>query len=164
MTAIDRLLANNRARAASFDKGELPSRPALKLAVVACMDARMDLHRILGMEEGDAVVLRNAGGVVTEDVIRSLIVAVRRLGVEEVLLVHHTGCGMVTFTDAEMADELHRDTGVRPAFSFRTFASPEDDVRESEALLEAEPLLPEDLNVRGFVYDVATGLLNEVER
>lgn len=155
-------LANNAKYAEAFDKGELPKLPAGKAAVVACMDARMDPARLLGLEEGDAHVIRNAGGVVSEDVIRSLVISQRLLGTEEIILLHHTDCGMVTFKDDDVKAAIEADTGLRPTFAMEAFPDVEEDVRQSIRRIEACPFIPVRNRVRGFVYDVETGRLNEV--
>jgi carbonic anhydrase len=162
MAMIDELLQRNAAYADSFTKGDLALPPARKLAVVACMDARLDVHKILGLDEGDAHVIRNAGGVVTDDAIRSLVLSQRLLGTEEIVLIHHTDCGMLTFTDDEVKAQILADTGLRPPFALEAFGNLEDDVRQSIARIEASPFLPHKDQVRGFVYDVRTGLLAEV--
>ena len=161
MSEIDDLLTNN-ARYAGEQPTQLPSPPARRLAIVACMDARLDIFRILGLEPGDAHVIRNAGGIVTDDVIRSLAISQRKLDTREVMLVHHTQCGMATFTDAEFSETLERHSGVRPTWSAGTFADADDDVRESIATIKASPFLAQTETVRGFVYDVTTGQLKEV--
>jgi carbonic anhydrase len=162
MSATDDLLANNERYAAEFDKRDLPIPPAKKLAVVACMDARLDPARVLGLEEGDAHVIRNAGGVVTDDEIRSLAISQRLLGTEEIMLIHHTDCGMLTFTDEEFHDACEEDTGVRPEWAVETFADVDENVRESIARITASPFIPKKDAVRGFVYEVETGALREV--
>jgi carbonic anhydrase len=162
MTETDAMLQHNESYAASFDKGDLPAPPARKVAVLACMDARLDPARILGLEEGDAHVIRNAGGVVTDDALRSLAVSQHELGTEEIVLLHHTKCGMQTFTDEEFAEKLESETGRRPDWRAHTFSDLEEDVRESIATLKANPFVPRTDNVRGFVYDVETGRLSEV--
>jgi carbonic anhydrase len=162
MSAIDDALRNNEAYAAHFEHGELPAPPARQLAVVACMDARIDVHAILGLGEGEAHVIRNAGGVVTDDTIRSLAISQRMLGTEEVLLMHHTRCGMQSFTDEEFAGELERETGVAPEWAPGAFVDLDEDVRESVARVKASLFIPNKGNVRGFVYDVETGQLREV--
>jgi carbonic anhydrase len=161
MSATDDLLRNNEAYAGSFDKADLPIPPGKKVAVVACMDARLDPARALGLEEGDAHVIRNAGGVVTDDAIRSLAISQRLLGTEEIVLIHHTGCGMLTFNDDEFRASIEKDTGIRPAWAAEAFADLEGDVRQSIARIQASPFLPSK-NVRGFVYEVETGRLREV--
>ena len=148
--------------AESFDKGDLPLPPGRNLAIVACMDARLDVHKLLGMEEGDAHVIRNAGGVVTDDAIRSLVISQRLLGTREVMLIHHTDCGMLTFRDDDVKDAIEADTGLRPAFALEAFRSLEQDVRQSIARIQANPFIPNKDLVRGFIYDCATGRLNEV--
>ena len=162
-TFTEACLANNAGYAAAFDKGNLPLPPARKAAVVACMDARMDPARLLGLEEGDAHVIRNAGGVVTEDVLRSLVISQRLLGTEEIVLVHHTDCGMVTFQDDAVKAAIEADTGLRPAFALEAFPDAEEDVRQSMRRIAACPFIPRRDHVRGFVYDVKTGRLNEVK-
>jgi carbonic anhydrase len=162
MAVTDRLLENNARYAAGFSDGDLPLPPSQKLAVVACMDARLDVHRILGLEHGDAHVIRNAGGAVTEDVIRSLTISQRLLGTEEIILIHHTDCGMLTFTDDQVKEQIAADTGVRPAFALEAFSDLEEDVRQSMARIQASPFIPRKDQVRGFVYDVRTGRLEEV--
>ena len=164
MSVTDQLLQNNARYAASFSKRDLPLPPALRLAVVGCMDARLDVHRILGLDEGDAHVIRNAGGVVTDDAIRSLAISQRLLGTEEIILIHHTGCGMLTFRDDEVKAQIEADTGVRPPFALEAFADLEQDVRQSMARIDRSPFIPRKDQVRGFVYDVETGRLNEVAR
>ena len=155
-------LANNAKYAEAFDKADLPLPPAGKAAVVACMDARMDPARLLGLEEGDAHVIRNAGGVVSDDVIRSLVISQRLLGTEEIILLHHTDCGMVTFKDDDVKAAIEADTGLRPTFAMEAFPDVEEDVRQSIRRIEACPFIPVKNRVRGFVYDVETGRLNEV--
>ena len=162
MSEIDDLLAGNERYAAGFGAGDLPAPPARRLAVGACMDARIDVHRILGLAEGDAHVIRNAGGVVTEDTIRSLVVSQRLLGTEEVLVMQHTRCGMRGFDEEELRHELRRETGAEPGWAVERFGELEDDVRRSVARVEASPFLPRTDAVRGFVYEVETGRLREV--
>jgi carbonic anhydrase len=164
VSVTDELLSNNQAHTATFDRGGLPSRPARKLAVVACMDARLNPYAALGLREGDAHIIRNAGGVVTEDAIRSLAISQRLLGTEEIILIHHTECGMLTFTDDAFRRSIEDDVGVAPAWAPGAFADLEDDVRQSIARIEASPFIPRKHSVRGFVYDVATGRLREVPR
>jgi carbonic anhydrase len=163
MSVTDTLLANNERYADSFTKGDLPMPPGKKVAVLACMDARLDVHRILGLEEGDAHVIRNAGGVVSEDAIRSLVISQRLLGTEEIILIHHTDCGMLTFDDAGVKRQIEQETGIRPSFALEAFSDVEEDVRQSIARIEASPFIPAKSSVRGFVYDVRTGRLNEVQ-
>ena len=162
MTATDDVLKNNAQYAESFGKGDLPLPPGLGMAVVACMDARLDTHKLLGIQEGDAHVIRNAGGVVTDDVIRSLVISQRLLGTREVVLIHHTDCGMLTFRDDDVKDAIQSDTGLRPAFALEAFGNLEGDVRQSIARIQASPFVPVKDQIRGFVYDCATGRLNEV--
>ena len=161
MSVTDELLQNNEAYAASFDKGQLPMPPAKKLAVVACMDARIVVSRILGLEEGDAHVIRNAGGVVTDDEIRSLAISQRLLGTKEIILIHHTDCGMLTFTDDDFKRQVQEDTGIKPEWAAEAFPDLDEDVRQSIARIKASPFIPRK-NVRGFVYEVETGRLREV--
>ena len=161
MSTTDELLENAQAYAATFDKGDLPMPPGRRIAVVACMDARLNPYGLLGLSEGDAHVIRNAGGVITEDVIRSLAISQRLLGTKEIILIHHTDCGMLTFTDDEFKASIQQDTGIRPAWAPEAFPDPDEDVRPSRARLRANPFIPK-LNVRGFVYEVETGKLREV--
>lgn len=158
---IDELLARNKQYAQTFP-GSPPGAPALHVAVVACMDARLDVHGALGLSVGDAHVLRNAGGVVTDDMIRSLAISQRLLGTREVVLIHHTECGMLRFTDDDMKDAIEADTGQRPPWATEAFASLDRSVRNSIARLKASPFVPRTDLVRGFVFDVASGLLREV--
>ncbi|HEU0195472.1 MAG TPA: carbonic anhydrase [Gaiellales bacterium] len=162
MSATDELLENAGRYAAGFDKGSLPAPPARKVAVLACMDARIDPHGLLGLSEGDAHVIRNAGGVVTSDAIRSLAISQRLLGTEEVVLIHHTDCGMLTFTDEGFRRQVEEDTGIRPDWAAETFTDLDGDVRQSIARIKANPFIPHRDDVRGFVYDVHDGSLREV--
>ncbi len=162
MTATDDLLANNEAYAASFDKADLPLPPARKVVVVACMDARLSVYHALGLAEGDAHVIRNAGGVVTDDAIRSLAISQRLLGTEEIILIHHTGCGMLTFTDDDFKRSIEEETGIKPAWAAEAFGDLDEDVRQSIARIKASPFIPRKDSVRGFVYEVETGRLREV--
>jgi carbonic anhydrase len=162
MSVTDALLENNARYASSFTKGELALPPANKLAVLACMDARLHIPNILGIAEGDAHVIRNAGGVVTEDVIRSLTLSQRLLGTEEIILIHHTDCGMLTFSDDQVKAQIEADTGIRPSFALEAFGDLEQDVRQSIARIKASPFIARKDSVRGFVYDVRTGRLDEV--
>ena len=162
MTATDELLDNNIHYADGFDSGGLHGPPARRLAIVACMDARMDIYKILSLDEGDAHVIRNAGGVISDDVIRSLVISQRLLGTEEIMLVHHTDCGMLTFRDDELKDAIEADSGIRPPFALEAFGELEQDVRQSIARIQASPFIPRKDRVRGFIYDCATGRLNEV--
>jgi carbonic anhydrase len=161
---IEELLANNRAFAASLPAGHhLDVRPSRRLAIVTCMDSRIDIFAALGLRGGEAHVLRNAGGVITDDVIRSLAISQRRLGTRAVMLVHHTGCGMQSLTDDSFRAELQQATGVAPAFAIESFTDVEDDVRQSILRVRRSPFLAHRELVRGFVYDVATHRLREVE-
>jgi carbonic anhydrase len=162
MTATDEMLAANETYARSFDRSGLPGPPSRGVAVVACMDARLDVYRVLGLAEGEAHVIRNAGGVVTDDVVRSLAVSQRKLQTREVVLVHHTKCGMATFTDDDFVAELEADTGQRPGWAPGTFGDTEQDVRDSLAAVRSSPFLVHTDAVRGFLYDVDTGTLTEV--
>jgi carbonic anhydrase len=162
MTVTDELVANNQAYAAQFDKGDLPLPPARKVAVVACMDARLNPHGILGLNEGDAHVIRNAGGVVTDDEIRSLAISQRLLGTEEIILIHHTDCGMLTFTDDDFKRSIQEDTGIKPEWAAEAFSDLDEDVRQSIARIKASPFIPRKDSVRGFVYEVESGRLREV--
>jgi carbonic anhydrase len=162
MTATDELLANNERYAAEFEKADLAMPPAKPVAVVACMDARLDPARALGLDEGDAHVIRNAGGVVTDDAIRSLAISQRLLGTTEIILIHHADCGMLTFSDDEVKDQIERDTGIRPPFAMESFRDLDGAVRQSMARIAASPFLPNKSSVRGFIYDVKTGRLREV--
>ena len=163
MSQTDALVENSKRYAESFDKGDLPIPPAKKVAVIACMDARVMPARILGLEEGDAHVIRNAGGVVTDDEIRSLAISQHLLGTEEIILIHHTDCGMLTFTDDEFRSRLQKESGIRPPWAAEAFADLDDDVRQCMKRIQASPFIPRK-NVRGFVYDVKTGTLREVEK
>ena len=163
MSSTDNFLANNARYAGSFGKGDLPIPPAKRTAIVACMDARIETGRLLGLEEGDAHVIRNAGGVVTDDVLRSLVISQRLLGTEEIILIHHTDCGMVTFRDDDVKDQIEAETGIRPSFALESFPDIEEDVRQSIRRIRANPFIPVKDKIRGFVYDVKTGQLNEVE-
>ena len=158
----DLCLASNAEYAARFDKGGLAGPPTRKAAVVACMDARLELDRLLGLRAGDAHVIRNAGGVITEDALRSLVISQRLLGTEEIILIHHTDCGMLTFRDEDLKASIEADTGLRPAFAFEAFPDLEENLRQSIRRLQACPFLPVRDKIRGFVYDVQTGRLREV--
>lgn len=162
MSTTDELLENATRYAAGFDKGELAMPPSKRVAVLACMDARLIPTRVLGLNEGEAHVIRNAGGVVTDDAIRSLAISQNLLGTEEIILLHHTDCGMLTFTDEELAQRLERETGARPEWRAHAFADLEADLREGMAKLEASPFIPRTDSVRGFIYEVETGALREV--
>jgi carbonic anhydrase len=162
MTAIGELLSNARVYADSFEEGDLPMPPAKRVAVIACMDARLNPYGLLGLGEGDAHVIRNAGGVVTEDAIRSLAISQRLLGTEEIVLIHHTDCGMLTFRDDEFRRQIQEDTGIKPGWAAEAFDDLQADVRQSIERIKASPFIPRKDNVRGFVYDVKTGRLDEV--
>jgi carbonic anhydrase len=163
MSVTDELLQNAERYAESFDKGDLPMPPGKKIAIVACMDARLIPTRVLGLEEGDAHVIRNAGGVVTDDEIRSLAISQRLLGTEEILLIHHTDCGMLTFTDDEFKRSIQDDTGIKPEWAAESFKDLDEDVRQSIGRIKASPFIPRKDAVRGFVYEVETGRLREVD-
>ena len=162
MSVTDEYLANNEAYAASFS-GPLPLPPAKHVAVVACMDARLNVYAILGLQEGEAHVIRNAGGVVTDDEIRSLAISQRLLGTREIILIHHTDCGMLTFTDDEFKRSIQDETGLKPAWAAEAFPDLEEDVRQSVKRIVSSPFVPNTDSVRGFVFDVATGRLHEVK-
>ena len=161
MSATDEYLTNNAAYAQTFT-GPLPLPPAKGTAVVACMDARLNVYAILGLNEGESHVIRNAGGVVTEDEIRSLAISQRLLGTTEIILIHHTDCGMLTFTDDGVKSQIESETGIRPQFALEAFTDLDEDVRQSIARIKASPFVPHKDRIRGFVYDVRTGRLNEV--
>ncbi len=163
MSVIDELLRNNETYAASFDKGHLGMPPTKKVAVVACMDARLQPNRILGLGDGEAHVIRNAGGVVTDDEIRSLAISQRLLGTKEIILIHHTDCGMLTFTDDEFKRAIQDDTGIKPEWAAEAFPDLEEDVRQSLRRIEASPFVTKHESLRGFIFDVGTGRLDEVE-
>jgi len=162
MSVTDQLLTNNISYSENFDKGDLPLPPAKKVVVLACMDARLSPYAALGLEEGDAHVIRNAGGVVTDDEIRSLAISQHLLGTEEIILIHHTDCGMLTFTDDDFRLRLQEETGVKPSWAAESFANLDEDVRQSIARIKTSPFVPRTESVRGFVYDVETGQLREV--
>ncbi|MGH7642454.1 MAG: beta-class carbonic anhydrase [Candidatus Dormibacteria bacterium] len=162
MSATNQLLDNSARYAATFDRGALPVPPAKKVAVLACMDARLVVSRILGLEEGDAHVIRNAGGVVTDDALRSLLISQRLLGTEETILIHHTECGMLTFQDDSVKRQIEEETGVRPSFALEAFPDAEADVLQSIRRLQGSPFVAHKDRIRGFVYDVKSGRLNEV--
>jgi carbonic anhydrase len=162
MTVTDELLHNNAAYASSFSNGDLPMPPGKHLAVVACMDARLNVYALLGLREGEAHVIRNAGGVVSDDVLRSLVISQRLLGTREVILVHHTDCGMLTFTDDQVKADIETDVGHRPPFALESFPDVERDVRQSIARIKASPFVPHKDAIRGFVFDVRSGALQEV--
>ena len=162
MSVTDDLLDNARRYAETFDRGDLPLPPARHVAVVACMDARLNVYGLLGLHEGDAHVIRNAGGIVTQDELRSLAISQRLLGTTEIVLIHHTDCGMLTFTDDEFRHTIEADTGIRPTWSAESFTDLDADVRQNAARIRAETAIPVKDSIRGFVYDVTTGALREV--
>jgi carbonic anhydrase len=161
MSSTDGLIANNARYVAGFTKGSLPLAPAKKVAVLACMDARLDPAKALGLEEGDAHVIRNAGGVASEDALRSLVISQRLLGTQEIILVHHTDCGMETFRDDAVKDQILADTGLRPSFALEAFPKVDDDVKQTAARIKANPFVPHK-KIRGFVYEVDSGRLREI--
>jgi carbonic anhydrase len=161
LSVTDEYLVNNERYASTF-KGPLPMPPSAQVAVVACMDARMDVYRILGLGEGEAHVIRNAGGVITDDEIRSLAISQRLLGTKDIILIHHTDCGMLTFTDDEFKRAIQDDTGIKPEWAAEAFPDLEEDVRQSLRRIETSPFVTKHESLRGFIFDVATGKLNEV--
>jgi carbonic anhydrase len=163
VSQTDEFLANNERYVASFDKADLPLPPAKRVAVVACMDARLSVYGALGLEEGDAHVIRNAGGVVTDDAIRSLAISQRLLGTEEIILIHHTGCGMLTFSDDDFKASIEQETGIKPEWAAGAFSDLDADVRQSIARINASPFIPRKDSIRGFVYEVESGRLREVK-
>ena len=162
MSATEEALNNNEAYAGAFDKGNLPMPPAKHLAVLACMDARLHVSKILGLEIGDAHIIRNAGGVATDDAIRSLVISQRLLGTREIILIHHTDCGMLTFTDDAVKRQIQDDLGIKPEFALEAFPDLDEDVRQSINRIKASPFIPHKDNIRGFVFSVETGKLREV--
>jgi carbonic anhydrase len=162
MSVTEELLENAEQYHKAFDKGDLPMPPGKRLAVLACMDARLNPYGILGLSEGDAHVISNAGGVVTDDAVRSLTLSQRLLGTSEIILIHHTDCGMLTFTDDQVKAQIEADTGIRPPFALEAFPDLDDDVRQSIARIKASPFIPHRDAVRGFVYEVETGRLRPV--
>ncbi len=161
MSVTDELLQNAERYAEGFDKGALPMPPGKQVAVVACMDARLNVYGLLGLGEGDAHVIRNAGGVVTDDAVRSIAISQRLLGTREIILIHHTDCGMLTFTDDEVKAQIKADTGIRPPFALEAFPDVDDDVRQSIQRITTSPFIPHK-SVRGFIYEVEKGTLREV--
>ena len=161
MSVTDEYLANNAEYAKTFS-GPLPMPPSRHVAVVACMDARLDVYRILGLKDGEAHVIRNAGGVVTDDEIRSLAISQRLLGTREIILIHHTDCGMLTFTDDDFKAGLQKETGIKPEWAAESFPDVEEDVRQSLRRIEHSPFVTKQTSLRGFVFDVATGKLKEI--
>jgi carbonic anhydrase len=162
MSVTDELLANAERYAQAFDQGDLPMPPAKRVAVLACMDARLNPYGLFGLREGDAHIIRNAGGVVTNDEIRSLAISQRLLGTEEIILIHHTDCGMLTFKDDEFRRQIQDETGVKPEWAAEAFDDLDEDLHQSIARIKASPFIPRKDHVRGFVYDVNTGGLREV--
>jgi len=162
MTVTDDLVQHAESYAATFDKGHLPMPPGRKTAVLACMDARLNPYGILGLTEGDVHVIRNAGGVATDDAIRSLAISQRLLGTEEIVLIHHTDCGMLTFNDDDFKQSILDDVGIKPPWAVESFTDVDADVRQSLNRLRASPFIPRKGSVRGFVYEVETGRLREV--
>jgi carbonic anhydrase len=163
MSRADEFETANRDYAEAFDQADLPMPPARQVAIVACMDARLDVYRLLGLELGEAHVIRNAGGVVTEDVIRSLLISQRLLGTTEIVLIHHTDCGMLTFSDDAVKADVEAETGIRPPFALDAFAEPHADVRQSVRRLEEVPYLPRREQITGYVYNVSSGELERVD-
>jgi carbonic anhydrase len=163
VSVTDDLLQNAKEYAAAFKMGALPLPPARKVAVVACMDARLNPYGLLGLHEGDAHVIRNAGGVITDDEIRSLAISQRLLGTEEIILIHHTDCGMLTFADDDFRRGIQDEIGIKPEWAAEAFSDLDEDVRQSIARIKASPFIPRKEHVRGFVYDVHDGTLREVE-
>ena len=161
MSVVNKLLEGNASYSESFDKEDLPMPPARRVAVVACLDARLDVYRMLGLELGEAHVIRNAGGVITDDAIRSLVISQRLLGTQEILLIHHTDCGMLTFRDDEVKAQIFQELGLRPPFALEAFEDPEEDIRQSITRIKASPFILHKDAVRGFVFDVKTGRLTE---
>jgi len=162
LSVIDEFLANNETYAETFTKGALPMPPAKQIAIVVCMDARLVTGALLRLAEGDAHVIRNAGGVVTDDVIRSLTISQRLLGTREIMLIHHTDCGMLTFKDDDLKQQILDETGLKPPFAMEAFDDLDADVRQSMARVKASPYIPHRDQVRGFVYVVESGQLREV--
>ena len=162
MSVTDELLENNAEFTRNFSNGDLPMPPGKGLAVVACMDARLNVYALLGLQEGEAHVIRNAGGVVSDDALRSLVISQRLLGTREVILIHHTDCGMLTFTDDQVKADIEADVGLRPHFALEAFSDLERDIRQSIARIKHSPFVPHKDSIRGFIYDVRTGALQEV--
>jgi len=162
MSTTDELLKNNERYAESFEKGDLPMPPAKQIAIVTCMDARLSPYVMLGLSEGDAHVIRNAGGVITDDEIRSLVISQRLLGTREVMLIQHTNCGMLTFSEEEVKGQIQEEVGIKPPFALESFTDLEENVRQSIRRIETSPFIPHKDSVRGFIYEVETGRLREV--
>ena len=163
MSVIDEVLRANSGYARAFTLGHLPMPPARKLAVVACMDARLTVEQVLGLKTGDAHIIRNAGGIVTEDALRSLLISHYLLGTEEWVIINHTDCGMLTFKDDDVKHSIASEVGIKPGFALEAFSDLEQDVRQSMARIQASPFIPNKASVRGFIYDVRSGHLNEVK-
>lgn len=162
MSVTDELLRNNEEYASTFDKGDLPMPPGKQIAVVTCMDARLSPYVMLGLHEGEAHVIRNAGGVITDDEIRSLVISQRLLGTREIMLIQHTDCGMLTFSDDELKQQIHEEVGMKPHFAMESFSDLDENLRQSIARIKSSPFIPNKESVRGFVYEVETGRLREV--
>ena len=162
MSVTDQLLVNAEHYAATFDNGDLPMPPGQHVAIVTCMDARVNPYGIFGLKEGDAHVIRNAGGAITDDAVRSLAISQRLLGTTEIILVHHADCGMRTFKDEDFRRQIQEDTGIRPSWAPEAFPDSAGGVRQSIARVKASPFLPQKGSVRGFVYDEKSGRLEEV--
>ena len=162
MSVTDELLASAQDYSTGVSHGDLPMPPGRQVAVVACMDARLNVYGLLGLSEGEAHVIRNAGGVISEDAIRSLAISQRLLGTREIVLLHHSDCGMLTFTDDEFKAQIEADTGIRPAWAAEAFGDPAEDIRQSLRRLAVNPFIPHREQVRGFVYSVTDGTLSEV--
>lgn|SRR5487761_1523913 len=161
MSRTDEFVANNARYAAGYERTGPRLSAAAQVAVLACMDARLDPVQVLGLEEGQAHVIRNAGGVASEDAIRSLVISQRLLGTREIILLHHTDCGMETFTDDEVKDEILSDTGLRPSFALESFPKAEEDVKQTADRIKASPFVPHKV-IRGFLFEVETGRLREI--
>jgi len=162
MSVTDELLKNNESYARSFDKGDLPMPPGKHIAVVTCMDARLSPYVMLGLQEGDAHVIPNAGGVITDDEIRSLVISQRLLGTREIMVIQHTDCGMLTFSDDELKQQIHEEVGMKPHFAMESFSDLDENLRQSIARIKSSPFIPHKESVRGFIYEVETGSLREV--
>ena len=162
MSEIDRLVENAAAYAGGFDHDALPIRPRKRVAVLSCMDARIRVYTVLGLEEGDAHIIRNAGGIASDDAIRSIIISQRLLDTNEIIVIHHTDCGMEKFTDDALKAEIEQETGIRPPFAFEAFSDAEDDVRQTMARLRTSPFIPHRDNIRGFIFEVESGRIREV--
>ncbi len=163
MSVTDELLRNNEEYASTFDKGDLPMPPGKQIAVVTCMDARLSPYVMLGLHEGEAHIIRNAGGVITDDEIRSLVISQRLLGTREIMLIQHTDCGMLTFSDDELKQQIHEEVGMKPHFAMESFSDLHENLRQSIARIKSSPFIPNKESVRGFVYEVETGRLREVD-